>query len=78
MRRFRDFLGKADGRALLFARYVALRDEPGDESSAPAGDAPSAERRRRAFLANRGLQELDGKPKAAWREWVRESRTVKR
>ena len=77
VRRFRDFLGKADGRALLFARYVALRDEPGDEPS-PAGDAPSAERRRRAFLANRGLQELDGKPKAAWREWVRESRTVKR
>jgi hypothetical protein len=77
VRRFRDFLGKADGRALLFARYVALRDEPGDELP-PPGDAPSAEKRRRAFLANRGLQELDGKPKAAWREWVRESRTVKR
>jgi hypothetical protein len=71
-----------DGRSLLFARYVALRDEGRDEGDggarAPERDAPAAERRRRAFLANRGLQELDGKPKPAWREWVRETRTVKR
>ena len=77
MRRLRDFLAKADGRALLFARYVELRDEPGEEPGLPK-DAPAAEKRRRAFLANRGLQELDGKPKPAWREWVRDSRTVKR
>ena len=78
IRRFRDFLGKADGRALLFARYVALRDEANEAPPGPADNLPPAERRRRAFLANRGLQELDGKPKAAWREWVRETRTVKR
>jgi hypothetical protein len=80
VRRLRNFLAKADGRALLFARYVALRDEGRDEAGDAAlpGDAPAAERRRRAFLANRGLQELDGKPKAAWREWVREAPTVKR
>jgi hypothetical protein len=81
VRRLRNFLAKADGRALLFARYVALRDEgrgePGDPSALPA-NAPAPERRRRAFLANRGLQELDGQPKPAWREWVREARTVKR
>jgi hypothetical protein len=78
VRRLRDFLARADGRALLFARYVALRDEGRDELGELPGDAPAAERRRRAFLANRGLQELDGKPKPAWREWVREARTVKR
>jgi hypothetical protein len=82
VRRFRDFLARSDGRSLLFARYVALRDEGRDErdGGAPAAgkDVPAAERRRRAFLANRGLQELDGKPKPAWREWVRETRTVKK
>ena len=81
VRRFRDFLARSEGRSLLFARYVALRDEGRDEPDGgpPAGkDVPAAERRRRAFLANRGLQELDGKPKPAWREWVRETRTVKR
>ena len=78
VRRLRDFLGKADGRALLFARYVALRDEGRDDFGQLPKDLPAAERKRRAFLANRGLQELDGKPKPAWREWVREDRTVKR
>ncbi len=78
VRRFRGFLAKADGRVLLFARYIALRDVASDELPALAPGAPAAQRRRRAFLANRGLQELDGKPKAAWREWVREAGTVKR
>jgi len=78
VRRFRSFLAKADGRALLFARYVALRDVAGDELPDAVPGAPAAERRRHAFLANRGLQELDGKPKAGWREWVREAGTVKR
>ena len=78
VRRLRDVLARADGRSLLFARYVALRDEGRDELGELPRDAAAAERRRRAFLANRGLQELDGKPKPAWREWVREARTVKR
>jgi hypothetical protein len=78
VRRLRDFLAKADGRALAFARYVALRDEGRDELGELSPQAPAIERKRRAFLANRGLQELDGKPKPAWREWVRETRTVKR
>jgi hypothetical protein len=82
VRRFRDFLARSDDRSLLFARYVTLRDEgrdEGDGRATTAGkDVSAAERRRRAFLANRGLQELDGKPKPAWREWVRETRTVKR
>ena len=79
VRRFRDFLARSDERSLLFARYVTLRDEGRDEGDgAPGKDTPAAERRRRAFLANRGLQELDGKPKPAWREWVRETPTVKR
>jgi hypothetical protein len=78
VRRLRDFLAKADGRALVFARYVALRDEGRDAQGQLPPEAPATERRRRAFLANRGLQELDGKPKPAWREWVRETRTVKR
>ena len=78
IRRFRDFLGKADGRTLLFARYVALRDEASEAPPGSGDGVPPAERRRRAFLVSRGLQELDGKPKPAWREWVRETRTVKR
>lgn len=78
IRRFRAFLAKADGSRLLFARYVALRDLPPEAVSEPPAGAPAAERRRRSFLLQRGLQELDGKPKPAWREWVRDAATVKR
>lgn len=78
IRRLRAFVRKADGNRLLFARYVALRDlSPEAVPELPAG-APAEERRRRAFLLQRGLQELDGKPKPAWREWVRDTATVKR
>jgi hypothetical protein len=69
------FVAKADGRRLLFARYVALRDSP--EDSAPPG-GPVAERRRRAFLSHRGLQTVDGLPKPAWKTWVREAPAVKK
>jgi hypothetical protein len=78
VRRFRRFLAKADGRALLFARYLWLRD-PGPESlPAIEPGASVAERRRRALLGHCGLQDADGHPKPAWREWLRESTVVKR
>ena len=77
VRRLRAFAAKSDGRALVFVRYVALRDAADDRPALPA-DAPAAERRRRAFLVNRGLQELDGRPKPAWRAWMRDAPTVKR
>jgi hypothetical protein len=75
IRRFRRFLAAADGRALLFARYVALRD-----AGPPAGETGSTdpERRREAFLQYRGLQDSEGNPKPAWREWLRASAGVKR
>lgn len=78
VRRLRAFLARSEASALLFARYVALRDVASDELPPLSSAASPAERRRRAFLANRGLQELDGRPKPAWREWVRDTSTVKR
>jgi hypothetical protein len=82
VRRLREFLRRSDGRTLRFARYVALRD-PGDAAAdspetADAGDPTAAEERRRAFLSHRGLQEADGSPKPAWREWLRQGAAVKR
>jgi hypothetical protein len=72
----RDFLRRSDGRALRFARYVSLRDpeEPPGEQTIDSAD----EARRRAFLSHRGLQEADGSPKPAWREWVRAAAPVKK
>lgn len=78
VRRFRSFLASADGRTLLFARYVALRDPAPASLPAVAAGASVPDRRRRSFLANRGLQEPDGNPKPAWREWLRASAGVKR
>ncbi len=78
VRRFRAFLARSDGRVLVFARYVALRDVASEDLPAAPGGATTAERRQRAFLANRGLQELDGRPKPGWREWVRDGGSVKR
>jgi len=66
----RRFLAKEDSRRLLFARYVAWRDPP--SSDFPPGDAlAETARRRRAFLANRGLQTPEGRGKPAWREWAK-------
>ena len=73
IRRLRRFLQQSDGRALLFARYVGLRDAPPETQPRLEPGASPAERKRAALLENRGLQEADGHPKPAWREWVRES-----
>lgn len=78
VRRMREFVRRSDGKALRFARYVALRDPVDADSPAESADATAAEGRRRAFLSHRGLQEADGTPKAAWREWVRQAAAVKR
>jgi hypothetical protein len=68
--RLRRFLASADGRRLLFARYVTWRDPPPDlYRSDPA--APDEARRRVAFFAHRGLQDAAGVAKPAWKEWVR-------
>lgn len=78
IKRFRKFLEQADGRALLFARYVGLRDLPAASLPPIAPDASEAERRRQALLVHRGLQDADGHPKPAWRQWIREPSGVKR
>jgi hypothetical protein len=69
--RMRRFLARADGRHLLFARYVGLRDAPPDTAGAGSGAVLVRERARAAFLAHRGLQTAAGDPKPAWRAWVR-------
>ena len=68
VRRLRGFVSSADGRRLLFARYVPWRDP-----SAPQGPRASSEtaRRREAFLRNRGLETPDGRGKLAWRDWTK-------
>jgi hypothetical protein len=78
VRRMRSFLAKADGRSLIFARYVALRDLPAAELPPAGDDVTEGEKRQRAFLLHRGLQEADGTPKPAWREWARFSPGVKK
>ena len=70
IRAFRRFLAKADGRTLLFARYVALRD-PGPSGPELAQDASVVQRRRAAFLGNRGLETSAGDPKPSWLEWAK-------
>ncbi len=71
IRAFRRFLAKADGRTLLFARYVALRDAGPSERPDLAPGASVAQRRRAAFLGNRGLETSNGDPKPSWLEWVK-------
>ena len=68
IRAMRRFLARADGRSLLFARYVALRDAPPEEV---APGAAVAQKRRNAFLANRGLETSAGDAKPSWLEWAR-------
>lgn len=68
VRRLRSLIAAADGRRLLFARYATWRDPPAP--AVPVRGASETARRRDAFLKNRGLQQADGRPKPAWREWV--------
>lgn len=68
VRAFRRFLARSDGRALLFARYVALRDAPPEEL---VPGASIVQRRRAAFLGNRGLETGAGDAKPSWLEWAR-------
>ena len=68
VRALRRFLAKADGRTLLFARYVALRDAPPEEV---LPQASVAQKRRNAFLANRGLETSAGDAKPSWLEWAK-------
>ncbi|HTO88180.1 MAG TPA: hypothetical protein VMR54_11730 [Thermoanaerobaculia bacterium] len=68
VRRMRRLLTAADGRRLLFARYVSWRDVPGEPLPSVATEL---ERRRAAFFSHRGLQAADGAAKAAWRAWVK-------
>ncbi len=78
IRRFRRFASRSDGKALLFARYLWLRDAPPDSLPSIEGGASVAERRRRALLASCGLQDSGGRGKPGWREWLRASAAVKK
>ena len=69
VRRLRRLVAQADGRRLLFARWVSWRDAA--EEPAGAGLVAGDERRRDAFVAHRGLQTAAGAPKPAWRAWAR-------
>jgi len=69
--RMRRFLAHSDGRRLVFARWVDLRDEaPAKDGSGPGAAVPG-ERNRAAFLAHRGLQSFSGEPKPAWYAWAK-------
>ncbi|MDQ6893499.1 MAG: beta-galactosidase [Acidobacteriota bacterium] len=70
IRRLRRFLQASDGQSILFARYVAWREEAAPAPAADAKASPLAGRRA-AFLAHRGLQTERGDPKPAWRQWTR-------
>jgi hypothetical protein len=73
VRRLRRFLSSADGRRLLFVRYVGWRDPPPGRYR-PAPEAADVARRKIAFFANRGLKESNGDPKPAWKEWAKQPR----
>ena len=70
VRRLRRFVSSADGKRILFARYVTWRDPPPDLfRTDPSAAEPM--RRRTSYLLHRGLQGPDGTAKPAWKEWVR-------
>ncbi len=67
VRRMTKILDRTERAQLLFARYVPWRDPP-PPPIAPGSPPDPVSARRAAFLANRGLQKSDGRPKPAWRE----------
>ncbi|HKD17862.1 MAG TPA: hypothetical protein VKG23_08330 [Thermoanaerobaculia bacterium] len=71
VRRMRRFVSRADGRRLLFARYVALRDGKPEPASGEGAGPSVRDARRIAFLAFRGLETAAGDPKPAWLAWVK-------
>lgn len=71
VRRFRQAVAAADGRAILFARWVSWRDGPAPPAPAGTGPAAAVAARRAAFFARRGLQTERGQPKPAWKAWLR-------
>jgi hypothetical protein len=71
VRRLRRFLARADGRRLLFARWVDLRDAPPGKDGAPPVAVVLREKNREAFFAHRGLQAYSGEAKPAWRAWAK-------
>ena len=73
VRRLRRLIASADGRQLLFARYVGWRDAPPGLYGAGA-DVSEVLRRRASFFAHRGLQGPRGEPKPAWKEWIRQAK----
>ena len=71
VRRLRKVLSAADGRRLLFARWVSWRDARPTELPPDPADL---DRRRAEFSAHRGLQGPDGAQKPAWRAWLRSAK----
>jgi hypothetical protein len=71
VRRLRRFVSRADGRRLLFARYVALRDGKPEAAPGDAAGSPVRDVKRAAFLTFRGLETASGDPKPAWLAWVK-------
>jgi hypothetical protein len=71
VQRLRRFVSRADGRRLLFARYVALRDTRAETTPAEATGSSVRDARRTAFLSFRGLETASGDPKPAWLAWVK-------
>lgn len=69
--RLRRFASRADGRRLLFARYVALRDAKPEAAHGEAAGSSVRDARRAAFLGFRGLETAAGDPKPAWLAWVK-------
>jgi hypothetical protein len=74
---------KTERSRLLFARYVPWRDPDPQDSRDRAGLPPlpvagavGDEGRRAAFFANRGLEKADGRPKPAWREWMKAASAI--
>jgi hypothetical protein len=75
VRRMKKILDRTDPAQLLFARYVPWRDPPPPTVALGTPPDPLIARRA-AFLANRGLQKSDGRPKPAWRDLARPTRPV--